>query len=141
MTRRVRRSGSKSYLLVVGVVTQILWQNPNRALYSVQNLDAANSVFVSPFQNVTTAPGAYQGQEIVARGFLSDDVDQGEVYAVAITANVRIVVQETVEYELPDATPKHESIIPKFPSNNPRETSLAGREKTRLTDRERSRSV
>lgn len=93
----VRRSRSVSILVPITVPVRILTENPNRELYSIQNGDAANSVWVSPNREVTAAAGSYQGQEVVARGYVSDDMDQGEVWAVsAAAAGVRITVQETI---------------------------------------------
>ena len=95
----VRRTYSSRILVSNTTATKLLDENPNRIGYSIQNQDANNSIFVSPFASVTAGTGtASDGQEIVASGYVSDDMDQSEVFAIAENAAVSIVVQETVEY-------------------------------------------
>jgi hypothetical protein len=100
----VRRTRSTTFLVPIQAAgvnpILILPENTNRELYSIQNMDAANSVFVSPNQNVTSAAlSPYRGQEVVARGYVSDDMDQGNVYAIGIVAASQIVVQETISVQ------------------------------------------
>jgi len=79
---------------VFPLVVRLLPANNLRELYSIQG-DPTTSVFVSPHQNLTAAASDNQGQEIVARGYVSDDMDQSEVYATTTVAS-RVIVQETI---------------------------------------------
>lgn len=83
-------------------------------------MDWANSVFVSPEETVAAAAGDAQGQEIVARGYVSDDMDQDEVHATALIAS-RVVVQEVI-YEEVSKPPRNEPVT----HNSPREPGRLG---------------
>ena len=75
--------------------TKILDANPYRLLYSIQNLDAANYIAIGPKDHVTAgAFGLNEGQHLAPGQPMSDDTDQGEVWACADTAAVNIAVVE-----------------------------------------------
>jgi len=101
-------------------------------------LDAATSVFVSANNNVTNVAGPYQGQEIVSGGFVSDNVDKGEVWCLAAAGNVRIVVQETVITRVGRPKPA-ESIAHFSPLANP-DRRTESREESRRRTRQFGRS-
>lgn len=93
-----RATTSTHMNVAITIPTLLLMENPNRVMYSIQNLDAANYIAVAAHQQVTA--GAFsgsEGQHITAGQSVSDTDDKGRVYAVANTAAVNVAVLEVVE--------------------------------------------
>ena len=99
MPRRTSAFSMSIAVYVAGVsATKVLDKNPYRLLYSIQNLDAANYIALSPNSNVTAGVyGLLEGQHLTAGQPMSDDTDQAEVWAVADTLPVNIAVIEISE--------------------------------------------
>ena len=91
----VRTTSSFSMLVPITIPARILSANPNRLLYSIQNLDVANYIAIGPKNDITAGAFAlHEGQHVAAQQPMSDDTDVGEVWAVANTAAVNIAVVE-----------------------------------------------
>ena len=96
MAKQTRHIGL--VVTVAAPATLILERNPNRIEYSIQNQDAANFVCLGTDSNVTCeAVGAETnntGARVVAGQNVSDDLDQGRVYARANTGDVHVSIIE-----------------------------------------------
>ncbi len=129
-----RRTSTFSVLVPITTPIRLLTENSSRLLYSIQNLDAANFIAVGSHPNLTAGAAANtDGQEVVAGGYVSDDTDQAEVWAVANLLACRVTVQEVSYHETGRAG--SESIMPK--PNNPRSQAprASGRKPFKLESR------
>jgi hypothetical protein len=115
-------------ILPLGTVTKILDKNPYRLLYSIQNLDAA--IFIAIGSNPLVTAGVYgvnEGQHLAAGQPMSDDTDQGAVYAVpdVLAANaVNIAIVEISMVPEPEGNPgrRKPHLRPEEPRELRRET-------------------
>lgn len=93
-----RVTRSSAYAVPITTPIRILDKNPNRVMYSIQNLDGTNYVAVATHPQVTAGTfGASEGQHITAGQSVSDTDDKGEVWIVANTAAVNVAVLEVIE--------------------------------------------
>lgn len=97
--KKVRRTTySMGMALPIAIPTRLLTANPYRLYYMIQNNDAANYLAFSPRASVTA--GVFAGDEgthLAAGQPITDNSDQGEVWAVANTAAINITVVEVSE--------------------------------------------
>lgn len=100
MTHRTSRT--RSFTVAV-TPTKLLESNPDRVMYSIQNLDAANYIAYGPNPNIAAlgTANANEGFHVVAGQVVSDDMDTDEVYAIANTAAVIVTVTEITEVSNP----------------------------------------
>lgn len=81
----------------------LLRKNPDRILYSIQNMDDADFIALGPTNNITAGVyGTTEGQHLVQGQTVSDSVDQGEVWATADDAAgnaIFVNIQEVTEKE------------------------------------------
>jgi len=100
--KKVRTTYSIGMALPIAPSTRLLTANPHRLYYMIQNNDAANYLAFSPKQTVTA--GIFAGDEgthLAAGQPITDNSDQGEVWAIANTAPINITVVEVSE--IPDS--------------------------------------
>ena len=101
--KKVRRTTySMGLALPIAPATRLLTANPFRLYYMIQNNDAANYLAFSPKQTVTA--GVFAGDEgthLAAGQPVTDNSDQGEVWAIANTAPLNITVVEVSD--IPDS--------------------------------------
>ena len=107
-------SGYSTEVPIYPLRRKLLDANPNRLLYSIQNLDPANYIAISPDSQVTAGVyGLQEGQRIFALQPMSDDTDLGEVWATADTAAVNVAIVEISNR--PDAPGRRNPRRPGFP--------------------------
>ena len=93
--KKVRKTHSIGMALPIAPATRLLTANPYRLYYMIQNNDVANYLAFSPRQTVTA--GVFAGDEgthLAAGQPITDNSDQGEVWAIANTAPINITVVE-----------------------------------------------
>jgi len=100
--KKVRTTYSMGLALPIAPSTRLLTANPYRLYYMIQNNAPVNYLAFSPKQTVTA--GVFAGDEgthLAAGQPITDNSDQGEVWAIANTAAVNITVVEVSD--IPDS--------------------------------------
>jgi len=100
--KKVRTTYSVGMALPIAPSTRLLTANPYRLYYMIQNNGAVNYLAFSPKQTVTA--GVFAGDEgthLAAGQPITDNSDQGEVWAIANTAPLNITVVEVSD--IPDS--------------------------------------
>lgn len=101
-----RNTSSFSITIPLLIPTKILDKNPYRLLYSVQNNSLVNFIAISSDPLVTGGVyGVHEGQHLAVGQPMSDDTDQGAVYAVPDIAALAVINIAIVEISnIPAAT-------------------------------------